>query len=474
MKKFDNAFPLFAIILLEGFVVLSSELVAIRQSISFVGSGTDTVSIIIAAVLMPLAFGYHYGGKYVAENKKNHKKTIRKKLIQNIVISMPFLLCALSYIILDKFFLTLTDMGIKHRLLQTSIFAGLFLLTPVFLLGQTIPLITNYFKHYDLSVITGKILFYSTIGSFMGAIFTTLVLMAWIGVNNTIIVIFIVMLILVVILSRKIVSPLTLAATAFTIIAIIINSDYIMRYNNILESNLYNTISILDQENAGTRHLILNKNPSSKYGDNRRKYYYIEFAEHHILKPIQNINPPKDILVIGAGAFTFGSEDKTNIYDFVDIDKRLKPIAEQHILKRKLHDNVTFHAKPARAFLSQNNKTYDVILLDTYFGKMTVPETLITQQFFKTIKKRLNNNGILAINIVASPNFLDAYSRNIDNTIRSVYPHVSRIVIRGNYDLWSTDPTSLVNAVYLYRKEEKESARNIYTDNLNRSFIDRP
>jgi len=53
---------LFFIIFLEGYIVLSAELLAIRQTLPFVGSGTDTVSIIIAAVLMPLAFGSILGG----------------------------------------------------------------------------------------------------------------------------------------------------------------------------------------------------------------------------------------------------------------------------------------------------------------------------------------------------------------------------------------------------------------------------
>ena len=55
---------LFAVILLEGFVVLAFELLAIRQLIPFVGSSTDVVAIVIGAVLMPLSFGYYSGGDF--------------------------------------------------------------------------------------------------------------------------------------------------------------------------------------------------------------------------------------------------------------------------------------------------------------------------------------------------------------------------------------------------------------------------
>ncbi len=65
-------FTLFLIIFLEGYVVLSTELLAIRLLLPFTGSGTDTVSIIIAAILMPLAFGYFAGG-LTGDSGLNHR-----------------------------------------------------------------------------------------------------------------------------------------------------------------------------------------------------------------------------------------------------------------------------------------------------------------------------------------------------------------------------------------------------------------
>ena len=48
---------LLAAIAIEGYVVLAVELLAIRQLTPYVGNATDTVAIVIAAVLLPLAFG---------------------------------------------------------------------------------------------------------------------------------------------------------------------------------------------------------------------------------------------------------------------------------------------------------------------------------------------------------------------------------------------------------------------------------
>lgn len=53
-----NHLVLFLIIFLEGYVVLASEILAIRQTLPNLGGATDSTAIIIAGVLMPLALGY--------------------------------------------------------------------------------------------------------------------------------------------------------------------------------------------------------------------------------------------------------------------------------------------------------------------------------------------------------------------------------------------------------------------------------
>ena len=468
IDKTSTMFFLFAVIILEGYVVLSSELLAIRQSIPYTGSGTETVSIIIAAVLMPLAFGYHAGGRF----KPTPRFGIRKKLIFNILLAMLFLLPGLSYMVIHDLYFMSLKVGITHRLAHVTLYSLLFLVTPVYLLGQTIPLISNYFGREKLAKVTGKILFFSTIGSFLGAVFSTLILMAHIGVDKTITINFFILAGLVIILSKRKFSGPVLIACALALGGVALNSDRALDRFNILESNLYNTISILNQN--GKRHLILNNSPSSMYSDTGQKYAYIELAEELALDDIRGANPPKDILVIGAGAFTFGFEDDTNNYDFVDIDKALKKVAEDHILPANLGENKTFHPMPARAFLSQTNKTYDVILLDTYFGKLTLPEHLITRDFFMEIKQHLNEDAVLVTNFVASPNFLDQFSRTLDSTVRSAFPYVSRHVLRNKYEPWNTNKQLIRNVMYVYRHDSDYGDPAIYTDNKNRAFLDKP
>ncbi len=467
---------LYIVILIEGYVVLSTELLAIRQTVPFIGSGTDTVSIIIAAVLMPLAFGYQSGGKFRRRTYFGKCLTIRKKLIFNIALSTLILLPGLSVIFMGWFFAVfLPSIGIVHRLVQITIYCALFVVIPVYLLGQTIPLVSNYFSKSKLSEITGRMLFFSTVGSFLGAVFSTLVLMSTIGVHNTVTLSFVLLTSLVILLSKKKLSEPTFVMIGMTVIAMFMNSNAVMADMNVVYNNQYNTAQVILK--GGQRHLLLNNNWSSMYDPYGRKYPYIEFAERVAIDPIRDAKEPRDILIIGAGAFTLGFEDERNNYIYIDIDPDLLKTAEEHILKDKLKKNKTFLVEEARAFLARSireGKKFDVVFLDAYLGGLSIPEHLITREFFQQVKDVMRDKALLVTNFISAPNFNNPLSRSIDNTIRSVMPHVSRVAMDENYMLYNENENILVNVSYIYRHLDNYEEGVIYTDDKNTIYFDKP
>ncbi len=473
MKIINHTLLLFTIIVIEGYIVLATELLAIRQTIPYVGSGTDTVSIIIAAVLMPLAFGYQYGGQFKPRRIFGHYITVRKKLVLNILIASTILLIGMSYKYMKTFFVWLPEIGIEDRLAQTFVYSALFLVLPVYLLGQTVPLVSNFFSKEKLSQITGKMLFFSTVGSFLGAILSTLVLMSTIGVHHTVSLNFVLLAILVILLSKNKKSLPVIYSVIIALLAMSFNSNALLRKDHIKKNNQYSLIAAGTLKNDN-RLLKINGNYSSKYNDAGQKFEYIEFVERVAIAPIAGATPPRDILVIGSGGFTFGHNDSNNLYTYVDINEDLKAIAEQYILKEPIGKNKKFVPLPARAFLNDTDKTYDVIFVDAYLGGASVPEHLVTQEFFLQVKAHLKNNAVLVTNLILSPHFNNQFTRNIDNTIRSVFPHVSRHIIGENYKLWSDSDTTMANTIYMYRHEIDYNAGHIYTDNKNTVFYDKP
>ena len=475
------ALALFIIILLEGYVVLSTELLVIRQLLPFVGSGTDTISIIIAAVLMPLAFGYFIGGQYrPVFNNRGVYMTIRRKLAANILISSAFLLAGLSFATYTIFFETLISSGVTNRLILTSAYVLAFTVIPVFLLGQTVPLASNYFRRHKMAESTGKVLFFSTVGSFLGAVFSTLVLMSFFGVNIAVMTNFFFLFYIMFVLERANLRRNRLLANRnfinmgiFLILAIAMNSQPVLTTSNIVAFNEYNMVRIISDED-GSKHFTLNNNLSSKVGADGMPHGYIAYVDQQFIAPTQHeAIKPKDILVIGAGGFTLGLSDEKNYYTFVDIDDDLKDLAEEHFLPKKLGKNKQFEPTPARAFLTQTKKKYDLILLDAYVGDVSIPEHLVTKEFFAQVKTRLRNDGVIIANFILSPGFDSAFARNIDATLRSIYPFVSRLAVT-RYDGWNKSPEMLNNILYIYWHDEDYKRPSIYTDNKNTMFVDKP
>ena len=457
---------LFFIIFLEGYIVLSAELLAIRQTLPFVGSGTDTVSIIIAAVLMPLAFGYYAGGQ--------HRGRVRNKLVRNLLIAGAFLTVGLSYLVLTWFFATLTEgLEWKNRLLLITFYALLFIITPVYLLGQTVPLVSNYFRRAHLPHAAGKILFYSTIGSFLGAVFTTLVLMNTIGVAGTAAVTVAGIAVLIILLSKRRICRSTMAAVFMFLLAAALNSPWALEAVGTISNNAYNTAQL--EADGDTLYLRLNRSYASAiYPDNPEDpvFDYVRYIKNHYIRYFKHANMKGKILVLGAGGFTIGLGDTWNDYVFIDIDSDLKELAEKRFLNRKLDINKIFIAEPARGYLNQTKENFDLIIVDVFNGLNDAPEHLVTREFFMQVRNRLTPSGIVIVNHLGSPLSEDAYARGLDNTIRSVFPHANRFSLY-DFNPWRAAPSDDKNVLYIARNFAPDRKENIYTDNLNRAAFDK-
>lgn len=469
-------YTLLLIIFLEGYVVLSAELLAIRLIIPFTGSGTDTISIIIAAVLMPLAFGYSAGGKFRPERQDGVKThTVRDRLLWNLTVAAVFLTVGLSYLFLDWAYGFLYEMtGINNRVAYTVIYSALFLVYPVFLLGQTVPLVTNYFGRARLPRIAGRVLFVSTIGSFMGAVFCTLVLMAYLGVHHAVSITIGGMFVIALLLSKKKFGPAPFITGFCFLTSLVINSSAAMERLGIIKNDHYSTIMIKEYNDDSIRAMLSNNAIMSaiySYSDDSYVDYAIYIEDNFIYPTLDAPSmEPIDILVLGAGGFMIGRKDDKNNYTFVDIDKRLKTITEEDFLKEELGPNKKFVAMPARAFLNQTDKKYDLIVLDLFIDFTSTPDHLITREFFQQVKDAMKEGGAMVGNNFGSPTFKDPYSRHLDATLRSVFPYLNRAPIR-NFNAWARGH-DWSNIAYSYIDTSDEIV--IYTDNENRSFYDKP
>ena len=449
------------LIFLNGYVSLSLELSVLRQLSFYVGSSAVITSIIMAIFLGFMSLGYFMG-----ESQKIDDKKIRKILNFSFLIIAILSMFAASFPLITKYFTWMYAGGIHSGAIQTFVYSLIFLSAGPFLFGFNTTLLSRQLHAYNKNC-TGSIMAWDTIGSVFGSIATTLLLMPFLGVNYTVVLITILAVIGALVLSRR--WWVWLICVMVLIGSFYVNSNKYQREKyGIIVNNANSTILVSDRQDG--RILYMNGLPMSVYNyTNGDTAEYVNYLNAHFI-----YNMPKDksykILVLGAGGFTLGLNDTRNDYTFIDIEHTLKDVSENHFLNQKLTPNKKFIVADASQFLKNTAEQYDFILLDVYSNSYQVPESMITAEFMERLKSRIAPNGIVAMNMVVSPEFEDKYSRVFDNTFRSVFPHNTTRQIIGYYNPWLTQDGAS-NVLYIYHNIENDG--RIYTINKTPVIYDR-
>jgi 2-polyprenyl-3-methyl-5-hydroxy-6-metoxy-1,4-benzoquinol methylase len=252
-----------------------------------------------------------------------------------------------------------------------------------------------------------------------------------------------------------------------------------MHRAHVVSDDAYNIIRILPADDGQSALMEANRSYASKVSaDPSKRFEYVKYIESTFIDPIAAPgHAPRDILIIGAGGFTMGLGDNVSNYTFVDIDSKLKDVAEKDFLKQKLGSNKHFVADSAREFVHSGKQQYDLIVLDTYTNVVSIPMECTTQEFLRDVKARLKPGGIVVANVISTPTFRDKFSVRYAHTFGSVFPTYTRQIIRP-FNAWDSarpDPALSDNTNILFISFNNRYADDnmIYTDDKNTYSIDR-
>lgn len=446
---------IFIVILLEGFVTIAVEMLTIRQLITVVGNSVIITSLIIGVFLLFLAVGYYRGGQYQADYDVVLKENFTwSALLLGIGISYPFIQLLFQFL-----FAQVTTNG----LIALIVYLCLVTAPLVYLLGQTVPITTNLFRHeHHVGAISGKVLCLSTVGSFLGSVLSTLVLMNFFGVAWTIFLNYALLIILTFLLlkvkqSYLHVGLLILASFLIYFLNVGVEQKIFNKTNNYADYQILSNITIAPGR-TGTL-LNINNSPSSFLSADKKGFEYIEMIKKILFSDLALRN--KDILALGAGGFTLSAEATYgNRFLYVDIDG-----AMPQIVKNDFIDQIQgkFITDDARKFLMYSHQKFDAVVSDVYSNRHTIPFHLLTKEYFENIQNILKPSGVAIFNIIANPTLKDNYSKRVDNTIRSVFKNCNSIPMP-----YFDGPANIIYICTPHANQDK----TIYTDNLNGSMID--
>lgn len=457
-------YVLLSVIFLLGYTSLSFELIVLRQLINFVGSNTLITSIVITFILLFLSVGYYLGSTI-----KMAHRPVRLMMLKFLKILTIWYVISCSYFMIQVYFLLAYMCTIKSSLGFVSIFSAVFLALPSVCLGFITSVIGRIIHRHN-EAYTGRFMAIDTLGSVCGSLATTLIFMPLIGVGATIVVLTLLTAASALLLEKK--NNFVFSCFIYLLYVTfgwVLNNNQIMSPidSYLVKDDAISRIELTKEDFInGTPQSILmtiNGSSSSKISKDRNLMFgYVNFINDTFIKNMPQ-DKPHDILVLGAGGFTIGIDDTFNNYTFLDIDKDLQNIAEDLFLQKPLTNNKKFIAQDAYLYMLNNKQKYDLIVVDIFSSRYSIPMNFVTADFFAMIKAHLKNNGIMVANIITSAAFQSSFAKRLDNTLRAVFPfYLDRKVLQP-YNPYNKD--DLVNVEYIFYNYKADTS--IYTLDKN-------
>lgn len=438
---------LYLIVFIEGFCSLGAEIIALRRLVPHVGSAIVVTAPTIGLFLLALALGYASGAR-VSER-------FTAVVARNFLISALIAGLGLARVTVDGLF-TL----VQPNWLAYLIFIGAVLCPMAWLLGQTVPVLTNLMKHLRTGEASGYALYWSTLGSFLGSVSLSLVVMQWLGVSAAVLSCAVLLALGSLLLARPNWQSWGLALGVGAAAGII----NLQPATDVLDTAYadYQVKELTRPGHIGLRGFMINNSLASLMDDSRPPQYarYVQHLRHIILEELGLVN--RDILVLGAGGFTLSHLEPGNRYTYVDIDPNIRAIAEQRFLKVPIQGN--FVVDDARRFVRTTGQRFAAVVVDVFSSHTSIPGHLVTKEFWQDTRRTLAPGGVLLINLILDGRLETRYARALLATIESVYGRCAVEVLHKS--------SPLSNVIVSCYDSSHAGAPAPYTDERNGADLD--
>jgi spermidine synthase len=472
MNNFFKKNLLSITVFITGSCVLIVEIVAVRVLSPYYGSTIFTVSSVISVILAALSIGYYIGGKLADKNPS-------KKFFFATIMFSGLLILGLH--ILGMILLPILSLFVSF-IFGPLITALILFFVPALFLGTLSPyaikLQTLDLPEVGIGTISGRIFFYSTIGSIFGSLLAGFFLVPYFGINYIFIVTSIVLFVLGVIpllffnLKKKtdFVQPL-IFLLLFILITVFATHQYDKDYVY-AKDGVYEKVIVHDSEEGGrpVRYLKLDKSHSGAvFLDSTDPTDLVfEYSKFYSLYKLFDLDVHNSLL-IGGGAYSLArlmlNEFPEARVDVSEIESSLFEISKKYFY---LEDDSRLHnyVVDGRQFLKESDRKYDFIFSDAYYSFYSIPVHLTTQEFFSLVKEKMSDGGVFMANIIGGlytnePSFLFSEI----NTFRSVFPNSYFFAVK------STEDENIQNFIFLAQNGDTQLTQSSFGE-FSENLID--
>lgn len=437
---------LYTIIFLEGLCSLGAEVIALRRLIPYMGSSILVTAPTIGFFLFALAVGYASG----AQVERDYLKVVAR----NFALAALITGVGLATASVDALF-----EAVEPAMLAYLIYMFAVLCPIAWLLGQTVPILTNLLRHERVGQASGMALYWSTLGSFLGATGLSLLVMQWLGVSAAVLLVSVGLALGSMLLNggRK---PWLAGNLALIALVGWLNQPG----SQLLADTAYAEYRVeAVAARPQTHRFRINQSYSSELNNSQPPQFaaYIHRIRSLLLEELALSG--QDILVLGAGGFTLSHQEPLNRYTYVDIDPAIQTIAEAHFLKGPINGQLV--VGDARNFVGTTQQRYAAIVVDVYSERNSIPSHLATREFWAALRRPMASNAVVVANLILDARLESTYARNLLATIESVYGRCAVDVMKKGQPL--------SNVIVVCFQSSEPARATLYVDERNPADVDR-
>ena len=434
------------LLFIEGVVSISLQLLVIRQLVPFVGSSINVTSIVVTVFLAALAVGYWMGGRCAQPGSRVVTILMWLGLSLPLLFSQPFI---------GVFFSFGQALGFSG-LVITALYCLLCLAPVVYLFGQFVVLLVPFRRGEGAAAKAGETFYISTIGNVVGGLVTTLVVMYYFGVAVALALMTGLVCVGVLLVARIRIQSVSVVCMAMGLSCFAV----VHEQGSFLRTTAHANYYVAPTQDS--RLLVVNGQNASRSDPDGVGHGYIEWMEERIEAGLV-ANVRAQVLVLGAGGFTLGQGRSMDVdWQFVDVDAHLPDIASEFLHHQIVE--LTFYTEDARGWLTRSDQRFDVVVLDVFSHRTSVPDHLLTHQFFELVRHRLKPNGRLLMNVILTdgPSRL---ARGIENTLRFVFSMCEMTRLESA-------KTPFHNRLIECTRSPLDAYRVVYSDHNTKALLD--
>ena len=443
---------------IEGFASLGIEVIALRRLVPHLGSSISVTAPTIGLFLLALSLGYWQGGRV--------RKGEMRRVMLNFSAAALIAGVGLSSAAMTLIFGATADPWVAYLF-----FMGAVVCPAAWCLAQTVPLLANVCSGMGAGRASGLALTASTFGSVLGAVSLSWGVMQTLGVSAAVLVCAGSLgagVVFACLRRRRWAPALAMVAAMVAMAALNLRASHSSALESAYADYRVDPVpadqTLASGRTPPERVFLVNRQRASQLDADEpaRRASYIERMHQHLARRQWS---GQSILVLGAGGFTLSLQDPANHYTYVDIDPRIKEVAQEHFLKAPVTGR--FIAEDARRHVAQTSERHRAVVVDVFSAHASVPAHLVTLEFWRSLTRVLEADGVVLINLILDSRLQSAYARNVLATVEAGLGRCATEVL---------DPLAPISNVVLICQPgmpPQAAPASIYTDELNRVDLDR-